>query len=41
MIEGGNIMPTTAPPHAQCRVAISSVFTCTLPAASLVITDAS
>src|SRR5215469_1605660 len=35
MIEGGNKMPTTAPaaapPQAPCRVAISSLLTCTLP----------
>src|SRR5271165_223372 len=45
MIEGGNKMPTTAPtaapPHAPCRVAVSSLFTCTLPAWSLVTTAAS
>src|SRR6516225_1962966 len=42
---GGNKMPTTAPaaapPHAPCRVAISSLFTCTLPPSSLVTTAAS
>src|SRR5215469_878094 len=35
MIEGGNKMattaPTAAPPQAPCRVAISSLLTCTLP----------
>jgi len=45
MIAGGNKMPTraptAAPPHAPCRVAISSLLTRTLPASSLVTTDAS
>ncbi len=45
MIAGGNKMqttaPTAAPTHAPCRVAISSLLTCTLPAASLVTTAAS
>src|SRR5215471_8178007 len=35
MIEGGNKIPSTAPtaapPQAPCRVAISSLLTCTLP----------
>jgi hypothetical protein len=45
MIAGGNKMPISAPaaapPHAPCRVAISSLFSWTLPLASLVTTAAS
>jgi hypothetical protein len=44
-IEGGNSSPTSAPaaipPHVPCRVAVSSLLTCTLPSSSLVITAAS
>jgi hypothetical protein len=42
---GGNSSPTSTPapipPHVPCRVAVSSLLTCTLPSSSSVITAAS